>query len=224
MRPLVGVAVVLALLVGADRAGDLVAGRVLAERVAARTDGLAADPQADVRGVPFLTQLVGGTYDDVRIRADLLAGPVPVRELEVRLRGLELGLERLVSGDVGEVPVQGLTATGLLLWDDLEAVADRPVELSLQGPGQIRVNGEADVQGRRVVVDAVSTAQVVDGAIQVTASRLMDGDGQPVPGDQGLLDVRLPSPDLPYGLVLEQVRPSAQGLVVTARGGPTVLR
>ena len=117
------------LLAVADRAGAAVAERVLADELQ-RSGGLSSRPEVDVRGVPFLTQALGGRYDRIDVVArDVDAGEVAgtqvvVPRLAATLRGARVPLSDALSGAVAEVPVDRVDARVLLPFSVLQRTSD----------------------------------------------------------------------------------------------------
>lgn len=230
MTSLVVVLLVLAAVaVGADR----LAASAVESAVAARLQsagGLAATPEVEVRGVPFLTQAVRGRYGDVVVRAEgVQAGSLRVRSFVARLRGVRVPLGDAVRGEVAEVPVEALSGRAVLDYAALSAaVADRGLRVTDAGGGRVRVTGGVRVLGRDLEASAVSRTALDGAEIVVTAERFEVGAG---PADAVLtralgnrLDFRLRLGALPYGLALTDLRPAADGVVLTARSDGAVLR
>lgn len=220
------------LLAVVDRAGVAVAERVLADEL--RTSGgLSSRPEVDVRGVPFLTQALGGRYDRIDVVArDVDAGEVAgtqvvVPRLSATLRGARVPLSDALSGAVTEVPVDQVDARVLLPFSVLQrtsAVGDLAV--APEGD-RLRLRGTVEVLGREVSGSALSRLTVEDGAVVVTAESVEVGND--VADDllgralDGRFDVRVPLRGLPYGLQVDAVTVQPDGLAVRAGATDTVL-
>ena len=109
------------LLVVVDRVGVGIAEDKVAEQVATK-GGLLGTPTVDITGFPFLTQAVGGTYDDVRIAltAEELGQPAGTRA-DIALHGVHVPLSSVVSGSVSQVPVDRIDGTATLSYALLAA-------------------------------------------------------------------------------------------------------
>jgi hypothetical protein len=222
--------VVLALLVALALVADPVAEGIAEDRVAEAlrdAGGLAGTPDVDVRGWPFLTQAVSGTYDDVRISltADELGRPEGTRA-DVRLRGVHVPLSDALSGSVREVPVDRLDGTATLSYALLAAQLGGDTTLAREGDG-LRVTRTVEVLGRDVPLTAVGTVSL-DGQDLVVDVEDAEAAGVDVPDvlvdrASDLLDLRYPV-ELPFGLQLTGLRPADDGVVVTAEATGTVLR
>ena len=224
--------VLLVLLVAADRVGAAVAERVLAEELQ-RSGGFASRPDVEVRGVPFLTQVLAGRYDRVDVVArDVDAGevagtPVQVSRLSATLRGARVPLQDALDGTVTSVPVDRVDARVLLPFSVLQRSTDVG-DLTVAPEGdRLRLRGSVEVFGQEVTGSALSRLTVEDGAVVVTAESVDVGNdlandllGRAV---EDRFDVRVPLRGLPYGLEVQAVRVQPDGLAVTARGADTVL-
>lgn len=230
MRRLVGALVaVLLLLAVADRVGVVLASRVVASKL--RTSAsLAADPSVRIRGFPFLTQALSGRYDQIDVSTGSLArGGVRLSRLDVALRGVRLSLSQALSGNVSNVPVEGLTASAVVTYADVAAHGGLPgvTVLSVAPVGtHLRVTARLTVLGQVVTASSDSSVRLDGRSVVVTAEKVT------VPGQPGgvldtalagRLDLRVPVGTLPYGLALTGVRVTPAGLVLAARAGATVI-
>jgi hypothetical protein len=228
MRALLVVALLLiGLVLVADRVAVGFAEDRVAEQVAEK-GGLAGTPEVDIDGFPFLTQAVGGRYDEVRISltAEQLGQPEGTRA-DVVLRGVEVPLSSVLAGSVQEVPVERIDGTATLSYALLSAQLGSGTELEREGDG-LRITRTLEVLGQQVRLTA--TGQVaLDGNDLVVDVEEASGAGVDVPGfllDRAtdLLDLRYPVPALPFGLQLTGVRPAADGVDIRVEATDTVLR
>lgn len=228
MKALLVVAVlVLGLLVLLDRASVGVAEDRVATQLAAEGD-LRGTPEVDIAGFPFLTQAIGGRYDDVRISltAAQLGQPEGTRA-DVTLRGVEVPLSGVLSGSVQEVPVERIDGTATLSYDLLSAQLGGDTTLAREGAG-LRITRTVDVLGQTLPLTATGTV-TLDGDVLVVDVEDAAGAGVAVPGflvDRAadLLDLRYPVPPLPFGLALTEVSPGDDGVDVRVAATDTVLR
>ncbi len=92
---------------------------------------------------------------------------------------------------------------------------------------RLRVRGTVRVLGQDVSAAATSRVRLDGDRVVVTAQSVQTGAGvvddalTAALGDRFDFRVRLPA--LPYGLRLTGLRVTAQGVVLSARSGPTVL-
>lgn len=224
---MVVLALVLGLLLLVDRLAVGLAEREVAERLAEQ-ETVQGVPEVDIRGFPFLTQAMGGRYDDVRISltAAELGQPKGTRA-EVTLRGVELPFSNVLSGSVQEVPVERIDGTATLTYALLSEELGADTELAREGDG-LRITRTVELLGRDLPL--VAAGQVtLDGDILVIEVDEASGAGIEVPGflvDRAvdLLDLRYEVPELPFGLELTGVRSADNGVDLRLEATDTVLR
>ena len=219
---LIGVGV----LVVVDRVGVGIAERQVAEQVADR-GALAGTPEVDIAGFPFLTQVVGGRYEDVRVSLDAeeLGQPAGTRAA-VSLRGVHVPLRTVLSGSVQEVPVDRIDGTATLAYDLLAAELGSDATVAPEGAG-LRITRTVEVLGRTLPVTAAGTV-VLEGDQLVVDVEEAAGAGVDIPDllvdrVSDLLDLRYTVPQLPFGLQLTSVTPAADGIRVRVEAADTVL-
>ena len=222
--------VVLLLLGGLALAADRVAEAVAEDRVAqlvAERGGLAGEPEVEIGGFPFLTQAVGGRYDDVRIAltgADL--GQPESTRADVWLQGVEVPLSDVLSGSVQRVPVERVDGTATLAYALLAAELGPGTTVTRAGHG-LRVQRTVEVAGVSVPLTATGTVSL-DGDTLVVDVEDASGVGVDVPdvlvdrvGDA--LDLSYRIPQLPFGLQVTGVAPADDGVRVQVEATDTVL-
>ncbi len=230
MKALVVLVVIVAVLLGigllADRAVEKWAEGYVADQLTEQA-GLAGTPDVDVRGFPFLTQALSGTYEDVRISltADELGQPEGT-SADVRLVGVQIPLSAVLSGEVQEVPVDRIEGTATLSYELLSDQLGGDSTLSPEGDG-LRVTKTVEILGYTLPLTATGTISL-DGDELVVDVERASGAGVEVPGflvDQAsdLLDLRYAVPALPFGLQLTSVTPAPDGVVVEVEATDTVL-
>lgn len=128
-----GIAMILllALLVAADRGGQLVIERVVAGKM---QDSFRSseEPSVDIAGIPFLDQLITRDFDKITLAvrgAD--AGGVQVARIDAKLKN--------VRQEGGGARVGTVTGDGLITYDALTAAA-RGNRISYGGDGLIKVS------------------------------------------------------------------------------------
>jgi hypothetical protein len=224
---LVVVLLVLGLLVLADRVAVGYAEDEVAQQMAEQ-GGLAGTPDVDITGFPFLTQAVGGRYDEVSIAltAAQLGQPEGTRA-DVVLRGVEVPLSGVLSGSVQEVPVDRVDGTATLSYALLSAQLGADTELTREGEG-LRITRTVEILGQQLRLTTAGQV-TLDGNDLVVDVADAAGAGVEVPyflleQAAGLLDLRYAVPALPFGLQLTGVRPADDGVVLTVEATDTVLR
>ena len=221
-------------LVVVDRFGKSYAERMISDRVAQEVrnrDATAEQPDVTVEGVPFLTQVVDGRYQEIRIGLRNLSAAGPENEqitmprLDVRARDVQAPLSALRGGQQSIVAGK-VTGTGLLDYATLVRLINREgVQLSERG-GKLAVTAPVpvDLIRQQVVLNGTANLEVVDGnVIRVSFEQVTAEDLPNVPLVQNIvnnyarqlgLNVRVPA--LPLDMKVEKVQPTAAGLVVTA--------
>jgi hypothetical protein len=223
--------VVLVLLLGlavvADRVAVGFAEDQVAEEVADK-GGLAGVPEVEIAGFPFLTQAIGGRYDEVAISltAEQLGQPEGIRA-DVVLRGVEVPLSSVLSGSVQEVPVQRIDGTATLSYELLSAQMGADTVLEREGD-LLRTTRTVEVLGQQVRLTATGQLSLEGNDLVVDVLEA-SGAGIEVPGfllDRAvdLLDLRYAVPELPFGLRLTSVRPAADGVDIRVEATDTALR
>ena len=229
MRRLLIVLVVLAaLLVAADRVGVVVAQNRLASEIQQQLD-LNAKPDVSIRGIPFLTQAIRGTYKDIRVQLpDVDAGDVQDLSVNARLQGAHVSLSDALGGNVDRIPVDQISGTLLIPYDQL-ARASGISGLTITREGDsLRLTGSVQVLGRPVKAEAVGRVEVNDGRIAINAEQAKVA-GIPVPEavlDEAarLLSFRVQPRNLPLNLRITAVHLTDTGLLVDAVSDDVVLR
>jgi hypothetical protein len=227
-RLLIVLVVLVALLVAADRVGVVVAQNRLASQIQQQLD-LDRKPDVSIRGIPFLTQAIGGTYKDIRVQLpDVDAGDVQDVAIDARLQGTHVSLSDALGGSVNQIPVDRISGTLLIPYDQLaQASGISGLTITREGDS-LRLTGSVQVLGRSIQAEAVGRVEVTDGRIEINAERA-EVAGIPVPQavlDQAarLLSFRVQPRNLPLNLRITAVRLADNGLLVDAVSDDVVLR
>lgn len=211
---------------------DVLAARAAERAIATRvqqTGGLGLAPEVEIRGRPFLVQALRGRYDDVVVRASgVPAGQLRFGSLVTQMQGLRVPLSAVLSGSVTAVPVDRISARGVVSYEALTAlVAERGLRVGDAGGGRVRVTGSVQVLGRTLEASAVSLPTLDGNTLVVTAERFEVGNAA---ADALLsralgnrLDFRVELAALPYGLTLSSLQVGPPGVAVLARGTDAVL-
>lgn len=197
-------------------AGDQLAERIVTGRAEASLVARGvSDPQLEVGGFPFLTQLARGEFGKVTLTApSVRVGPGSAR----RIRAVGTGVGR---PSAGRVSVQRLTASGIVAYDDVlhNAGLDR-LRLEPEGPRRVRLSGDVDVLGRTVTVSVLSRVRLRARTLDLVPDRVQAA-GLPATVSAGLTDrLRLSYriPELPEGLRVREVTAVRQGFQVLVTG------
>ncbi len=189
----------------------------------------------DIQGFPFLTQVLGGSFDEVRVGiSDYEAGgeggkTIRIADLRADLRGVEF------SGDFGSAVADTATGTATIAYDELlrnakaeptqvaPGITAEVVALSDGGNGKIKVALETTVLGTKLPepVSVLSSVTVVDGnTVRVRADALPVLGGVEIAESRvrRITDFEQKIDGLPGGISLEKVQAAEDGVDVTVTG------
>jgi hypothetical protein len=227
---LVTVGVLVVLLVIADRVLVRVVSGQIAERTQ-RSENLPSRPDIDIRGFPFLTQVVSGHYRDVRfdVRGYAQAGP-RVDDVSGSMTGVRLPLGDVVRGAVKNVPVDHARAQVFLSFADLNAylaTQRSPVTVTAAGTA-LRISGSVTFLGRAYPLSGEADLGVQPTAVTFTPRSIGTSTTIPLTSGLGELAARLftvtvPVDGLPFNLRLRSATVSEKGVTVVADGTNVVL-
>ncbi|MDT3728439.1 DUF2993 domain-containing protein [Streptomyces sp. DSM 41972] len=235
LRILLVIAVVLGgIFVIVDRVAVHFAEGEAADRVRA-SEGLASTPDVDIQGFPFLTQVLGGSLDEVRVGiSDYEAGGEGGKT--IRIAGLRADLRGVgFSGDFGSAVADSATGTATIAYDELlrnakaettkvaPGITAEVVALSDGGNGKIKVALETTVLGTKLPepVSVLSSVTVVDGnTVRVRADALPVLGGVRIAESRvrRITDFEQKIDGLPGGISLEKVQAASDGVDVTVTG------
>lgn len=209
-RLVVALVALLVLLVVADRVALAAADHVLAGRIQADQQ-LDSRPKVSIRGFPFLTQALGGTYHDVRLTLhDVRRGGVPIQTLAVRLHGVHVPLGAVLSQHLSSVPIDRADASALITYGDLNGfIGGRHLSVSQGEGGEIKVTGSVTAFGQTVQASGSGRLDVHGSGLTVTV-----GHG---------LDFPIPLGSLPFRIALTSAHANARGIVVAATANGLVV-
>jgi hypothetical protein len=216
MRKLLVVVVVLGLVAVI---GDRVAAKFATDEAQRRlvAAGLTS-PQVDVRGFPFLTQLLARRFDDVHVTSSAVQ--------------IGTGHANKVSGTARDVKVPSsgpatagrLTARGTIPYAEvLRQVHHEGLVLRRAGSGQVQLRQHLSVLGQSYAVVARGRVTTRGNQVVVTATSVRLAGGATIDsGLTGLLSELLTFAyrvrGLPDGVHIDRITPAAAGFVVDVSG------
>lgn len=212
IRLVIALAVILGLLVVADRVAVNVAQRQVADRIEV-DQGLSTRPDVTIGGFPFLTQAIGGKYDDVTLKVhDISRGGVTVTSIVVHLSGVHVPLSDVLKGHVSRVPIDRARATVTIGYADIDTylAGFNHVTIAYAGDGNVRVTGSVTIAGHTVSASGVGKVELAGQSLQVQAN---NGPA-----------VTIPLGRLPFGIRLEAAIATNQGIVVAASAQGLIVR
>ena len=197
------------------------------------TKNLAATPDVSIKGFPFLTQVVGGTLDDVEVgikdyEATAEGGTIRIDDLQANMKGVEF------SGDYSSATAASATGTASITYAELlktakseqtqvaPGVTARVVGLSDGGNGKIKVSVEATVLGTKLPqpVSVLSSVTAEGDTVRVHADKLPSFGGADVAENRvrTITDFEQKIDGLPGGIKLDSVQAAKDGVEITVRG------
>ncbi|MCX5185571.1 DUF2993 domain-containing protein [Streptomyces sp. NBC_00268] len=224
------------LFVIADRVAVGFAEDKAADRIKS-TEGLAGTPDVSIEGFPFLTQVVGGELDDVKIgikdyeaSTGGTSGTSTVRidDLNAEMHGVAF------NGDYTSATADSATGSASIGYAELlktaksqatqvgPGVTARVVGLSDGGDGKIKVAIEVSVGGTKVPqpVSVLSSVTVVGGnTVKVHADSLPKlGVDLAENRARAITDFEQKIDKLPGGIQLDTVQAAANGVDISVKG------
>jgi hypothetical protein len=221
-----------AILAVVDRIGASYAERVISDRVAeqvADQDAQSAKPDVTVEGIPFLTQVVAGKYQEIKILLRDFSGPagngktIKMPVLDIRAKDVRAPLDTLRSGQ-GDIIATTVTGAGTIDYATLAQLSGEDGVKLAEKDGKLAVTAPLTVLNQKVTINGTANIEVASGNVVRVRFEQVTAEGLPnVPlVDTALnnyarsLSVDLKVPALPLKLKVEKVQPTPAGLVVTA--------
>jgi hypothetical protein len=205
----------------------------LAERKAAEylSEPFGHPATVRVHGSPFLTQALRGRYSGVEVLGGLRIGDISGATLVAHLTNAYLPVRELLGGRAHELPCERVQGRLVLPYSELARISRIPglslafdgerlmatAALPVPGISQLaRISGEAVLS---LTANGAAWLQIRDVSVAgITLSSLVLKQLLPT------LSVPIPLPALPYGLHLDELRPTANGLVVDGSADAVVFR
>ncbi|MCX4763144.1 DUF2993 domain-containing protein [Streptomyces sp. NBC_01275] len=234
LRILLIVVVVLGgLFVLADRLAVHLAQGEVADKLKT-TENLAATPDVSIKGFPFLTQVVGGSLDDVEIgikdyeAVGTDGQKIRIDDLEADMKGVDF------SGDYSSATASSATGTATIAYAELlKAAKSEPTQvapgvtaevvgLADGGNGKIKVTIEATVLGTKLPqpLSVLSTVTAEGDTVRVHADSLPSFGGVSAAENEvrSITDFEQKIDDLPGGIQLDSVEAAQDGVQIKVKG------
>lgn len=170
-RLLVGLLVLLALLIGADRLGNYVAERAAASTLKS-SQGLAHTPSVDIGGFPFLTQLAAGDFDQIAITAKDV--PVGTPDHQLIISQVHVVLHSLTISD-GFKRVHAATADATATVTFAELGRTLGLDVSYASDGRITAAKQVTVAGVPLRASLTTRPELANGALSFTQTAINNG-------------------------------------------------
>ncbi|MFJ9180956.1 DUF2993 domain-containing protein [Streptomyces sp. NPDC102360] len=231
---LIFVVVIGGLFVAADRIAVHFAESKAADKIRT-SEGLGQTPDVSIKGFPFLTQVAGGTLDDVELGIqDFEAKSGKSDDAGIRIADLKAEMHG-VKFDSSYSSATAGSATGTARIDYAELLK----AVKKQGPAQVApgvtawIDGLAYAGDHKVKVTVAvktplgtvrptvrSTVNVDGGKVSARAGSLPDIPAFDLAKDRirGVIDFQQALDDLPAGIELDRVQAVGQGIEITVKG------
>jgi hypothetical protein len=213
---LIGVIILAALLVAADRISVAVAENQISDRLTSAY-GLAGKPGVTITGFPFLTQVVTGDYRQIDVSANQVSADGAVlHHLNVRLTGVHATVSQVLGNGSSMVTADRAAGSAMVGFGTVDHRLPSGFRLHPDGKN-ISVSGKLAVGGVQIPVSATVAVGVSGSGISVTPVHVS------VPGIATLpsayssqLRVVVPLSTLPLHLRLTSVHVTPDGLRIGA--------
>ncbi|KOV66380.1 DUF2993 domain-containing protein [Streptomyces sp. MMG1121] len=204
------------------------------------TENLASTPDVNIKGFPFLTQVAGGSLDDVEVGiADYQAATgtagqtIRIDHLKADMKGVSF------SGDYSSATASTATGTATVSYAELlktakseptevaPGITARVVGLSDGGNGKIKVKVEGTVSalGITQTVSVLSSVTVENDKVQVHADSLPKLGAGAIAEDRirRITDFQQAIDQLPGGIKLDKVQAAPDGVEISVKGSDVKL-
>jgi LmeA-like phospholipid-binding len=219
-----------ALAVALDRASRLFAENAASDWLVVNTP-FDQRPSIRVRRVPFLAQAVRGTYDDIEVYGSgLQIGDITGASLTARLRGAHLSVSDLLGRQIDQLAVDEVEGIVIVPYSELARLARIPGMTLKVHQGGVTVTASLPIPAIGSVARVSGTASLeVLGSSARLKVRQIAVAGVSVPSVvvaqlTRALSVPINLPALPFGLLLDGVRATENGVTVHGSAHNVVLK
>jgi hypothetical protein len=219
-------------LFAADRIGRSYAERIISDKVSdqvANQKATSEKPDVTIEGFPFLTQVLHGRYDEIKIDLAHFSGPadqngdkkISLPLLAIRAKDVQASIHTLQSG--GNIVAGTVTGTGTIDYKQLIALINQPGLTLTEKDGKLTGSAEVPALGQKFKVTGVAKLSVSNGVVHVGFDDVGSPDLPNLPGLNAIiagyaknlgLDIQVPA--LPLKLKVQQISPQPDGLQFTA--------
>ncbi|MFF7487718.1 DUF2993 domain-containing protein [Streptomyces luteogriseus] len=199
------------------------------------TENLSATPDVSIKGFPFLTQVAGGSLDDIEVGIKDYEAATGDGGQKIRIDDLQADMKDVAfSGDYSSATASTATGTATIAYDELlktakseptqvaPGVTANVIGLSDGGNGKIKVTVEATVLGTRLPepVAVLSSVKVDNGTVRVHADGLPKFGGVDIAENRvrAITDFQQKIDGLPGGIKLDTVQAAPDGVEITVKG------
>ncbi|GAA2615438.1 DUF2993 domain-containing protein [Actinomadura fulvescens] len=202
--------------IAADRIGVRVAQNEIGKQVAAQYN-LQEQPEVKIHGFPFLTQAVGGEYDQIDVKLGRWTDRgVTVGDVTIEMRGVNAPLADVAGGNANNVTARTATASAVIPYSVIKERAPKEVKGIAAKGDNLQLDLSGTIAGFPVDGSAVvSVKPSVRGIVITPVSGGLAGLPQ-VPAVGQLVSWTVPVANLPVGSRISEIQPTPDGLRVSA--------
>ncbi|MFF4039890.1 DUF2993 domain-containing protein [Streptomyces sp. NPDC001816] len=199
------------------------------------TENLASTPDVDIKGFPFLTQVAGGSLDDVEVGIKDYEAATGTNGKTIRIDDLQADMKGVdFSGDYSSATAASATGTATISYDELlktakseptevaPGITARVVGLSDGGHGKIKVMVEGTVAsvGLKQTVPVLSSVTVENDRVRVHADSLPKLGAAVIAENRirQITDFQQAIDQLPGGIKLDKVQAAKDGVEISVKG------
>src|SRR5215831_11615452 len=213
---LIGIVILAALLVAADRISVAVAENQISDRLSSAY-GLVGKPGVTITGFPFLTQVATGDYRQIDVSANQVSADGAVlHQLHVKLHGVHATVSQVLGNGSSMVTADRAAGSAMVGFGTVDHRLPGGFRAHPDGKN-LSVSGRLTIGGARIPVSATVALGVSSSGISVTPVHVS------VPGVATLpsayssqLHVMVPLSTLPLHLRLTSVHVTPDGLRIGA--------
>jgi hypothetical protein len=185
-------------------------------------------PDVTIEGVPFLTQVADGRYQEIKIQLADFSGPagngktIKIPLLDVRATNVVAPLDTIRSGR-GEITASSVTGSGTIDYAQLTTlIGQRDLKIA-EKDGKLVGSAPVQALGQTFNASFTATLTVRNGVLQVRFTDVTAAELPNIPLVRAAINtyakrlgVDLKVPKLPLKLALQKVEARPDGLHITA--------
>lgn len=216
MRKLIIFLVVLVLiLVGADFGAKYAAQSAISKQLASSYD-LDPAPTVTIHGFPFLTQAIGGTYDQIDVdMAEVTRENIRVENVRAHLYDVNAPISEVIS-NARHITAARATGTAVVPFDIIKKRLPDGFTVKESG-GDLVLSGKAQAMGLSVPVKATLKLKAGSTGLVATPDKITVGGGRiPASVVANQMGFEVPIHDLPMHLRITGVSVTSAGVQVKA--------
>jgi uncharacterized Zn-binding protein involved in type VI secretion len=180
----------------------------------------------NIKGFPFLTQIAGGSLDDVEVGIKNYEAATGTGGRTIRIDDLKADMKGVdFSGDYSSATADSATGTATIAYDQLlNAVKNEPVVLPLGATGKVTGLSYGGNGKVRATVVVAGVPLPVLGSVTAQGNTVkVHADGLPRFGNQAMDVSRVKIDELPGGIKLDKVQAAPDGVEISVKGSDVKL-